>query len=192
MALHPCYDRSIQKRIGGVILENKAYETIVGRRSIRAFQPRQVEQEALDAVLRAGLYAPCGRGSQLVTLVAVQDPAVRARLTAMNAAVMGTDGDPYYGAPTIVVVLASPERPTWVEDGSCALTVMMEAAHALGLGSCWIHRAREMFDSDEGKALLRAWGVPAGMRGVGALALGYPAGEAPKAPERRPGRIFKV
>lgn len=192
MALHPCYDRSIQKRIGGVILENKAYETIVGRRSIRAFQPRQVEQESLDAVLQAGLYAPCGMGSQLVTMVAVQDPAVRAKLTAMNAAVMGTDGDPYYGAPTIVVVLASPERPTWVEDGSCALTVMMEAAHALGLGSCWIHRAREMFDSDEGKALLRAWGVPAGMRGVGALALGYPAGEAPKAPERRPGRIFKV
>ena len=173
-------------------MENKAYETIVGRRSIRAFQPRQVEQEALDAVLQAGLYAPCGMGSQLVTMVAVQDPAVRAKLTAMNAAVMGTDGDPYYGAPTIVVVLASPERPTWVEDGSCALTVMMEAAHALGLGSCWIHRAREMFDSDEGKALLRAWGVPAGMRGVGALALGYPAGETPKAPERRPVRIFKV
>ena len=173
-------------------MENKAYETIVGRRSIRAFQPRQVEQEALDAVLQAGLYAPCGMGSQLVTMVAVQDPAVRAKLTAMNAAVMGTDGDPYYGAPTIVVALASPERPTWVEDGSCALTVMMEAAHALGLGSCWIHREREMFDSDEGKALLRAWGVPAGMRGVGALALGYPAGEAPKAPERRPGRIFKV
>ena len=173
-------------------MENKVYETIVGRRSIRAFQPRQVEQEALDAVLRAGLYAPCGRGSQLVTLVAVQDPEVRARLTAMNAAFMGTDGDTYYGAPTIVVALASPERPTWVEDGSCALAVMMEAAHALGLGSCWIHREREMFDSDEGKALLQAWGVPAGMRGVGALALGYPAGEAPMARESRPGRIFKV
>ena len=173
-------------------MENKAYETIVGRRSIRAFQPRQVEQEALDAVLQAGLYAPCGRGSQMVTLVAVQDPSVRDKLSAMNAAIMGTDGDPYYGAPTIVVALASPERPTWVEDGSFALTVMMEAAHALGLGSCWIHREREMFDSDEGKALLQAWGVPAGMRGVGALALGYPAGEAPKAPERRPGRIVKV
>ena len=173
-------------------MENKAYETIVGRRSIRAFQPRQVEQEALDAVLQAGLYAPCGRGSQMVTLVAVQDPSVRDKLSAMNAAIMGTDGDPYYGAPAIVVALASPERPTWVEDGSCALTVMMEAAHALGLGSCWIHREREMFDSDEGKALLQAWGVPAGMRGVGALALGYPAGEAPKTPERRPGRIVKV
>lgn len=173
-------------------MENKAYETIMGRRSIRSFQPRQVEQQELEAVLQAGLYAPCGRGSQQVTLVAVQDPVVRAKLAAMNAAIMGTDIDPYYGAPTIVVVLASPERPTWVEDGSCALAVMMEAAHALGLGSCWIHREREMFDSDEGKALLQAWGVPAGMRGVGALALGYPAGEAPKAPERHPGRIFKV
>lgn len=173
-------------------MENKVYETILGRRSIRAFQTKQVEQQDLDAVLQAGLYAPCGMGSQLVTLVAVQDPAVRKKLSAMNAAIMGTDRDPYYGAPTIVVVLASPERYTWVEDGSCALTVMMEAAHALGLGSCWIHRAREMFDSDEGKALLKAWGVPKGMRGVGALALGYPAGEEPKAPERKPGRVFKV
>lgn len=69
---------------------------------------------------------------------------------------------------------------------------MMEAAHALGLGSCWIHRAREMFDSDEGKAMLKAWGVPEGMRGVGALALGYPAGAAPQAPQRKPGRVFKI
>ncbi|WP_294512807.1 nitroreductase family protein [uncultured Intestinimonas sp.] len=173
-------------------MENKAYETILGRRSIRAFQPRQVEQQELDAVLQAGLYAPCGMGSQLVTLVAVQDPAVRGKLSAMNAAIMGTNSDPYYGAPTIVVVLASPERYTWVEDGSCALTVMMEAAHALGLGSCWIHRAREMFDSDEGKALLKEWGVPACMRGVGTLALGYPAGAAPTAPARKPGRVFKI
>lgn len=173
-------------------MENKAYETILGRRSIRSFQPRQVEEGALEAVLQAGLYAPCGHGSQLVTLVAVQDPAVRARLSAMNAAILGTDNDPYYGAPTIVVVLSSPERPTWVEDGSCALTVMMEAAHALGLGSCWIHRARQMFDSPEGKALLQAWGVPEDMRGVGALSLGYPAGAAPKAPARKPGRVFRV
>ena len=164
----------------------------LGRRSIRAYQSAQIGEQELEAVLQAGLYAPCGMGSQEVVLVAVQDPEVRARLSAMNAAIMGTDSDPYYGAPTIVLVLASPERPTWVEDGSCALAVMMEAAHSLGLGSCWIHREREMFDSDEGKALLQAWGVPAGMRGVGALALGYPAGEAPKAPERRPGRIFKV
>ena len=173
-------------------MENKAYETIVGRRSIRAFQPRQVEQEALDAVLQAGLYAPCGMGSQLVTMVAVQDPAVRAKLTAMNAAVMGTDGDPYYGAPTIVVVLASPERPTWVEDGSCALTVMMEAAHALGLGSCWIHRAREMFDSDEGKALLRRWGIEGEWEGVGFCILGYPAAAPKPAAPRKADYIVRV
>ena len=164
----------------------------MGRRSIRAFQPQQVESEALEAVLQAGLYAPCGMGSQAVTFVAVQNPAVRDRLSAMNAAVMGADKDPYYGAPTIVVVLADPERPTWVEDGSCALTVMMEAAHALGLGSCWINREREMFDSPEGKDLLRTWGVPEGLRGVGALALGYPQGDAPKAPGRKPGRIFRI
>lgn len=157
-------------------MENKAYETILGRRSIRSFQTKQVAQQELDAVLQAGLYAPCGMGSQLVTLVAVQDPEVRGKLSAMNAAIMGTDRDPYYGAPTIVVVLASTERYTWVEDGSCALTVMMEAAHALGLGSCWIHRAREMFDSDEGKAMLKAWGGPRGHAGRGGPGPGLSCG----------------
>ena len=156
-------------------MKEEVLRCLLTRRSVRAYEPRQITEDELEAVLQAGLYAPCGHGSQLVTLVAVQDPAVRARLSAINAAILGTDNDPYYGAPTIVVVLSSPERPTWVEDGSCALTVMMEAAHALGLGSCWIHRARQMFDSPEGKALLQAWGVPEDMRGVGALSLGYPA-----------------
>ena len=105
---------------------------------------------------------------------------------------MGTESDPYYGAPTLVIVLADPERGTWVEDGSCVLDNMMNAAHALGLGSCWIHRERQMFDSPEGKDLLKTWGLPETLRGVGSIALGYPDGAAPEPKPRKPGYIVKI
>lgn len=173
-------------------MEQQTWDTIMSRRSIRSYQERQVDRRTLDKVLQAGLYAPCGHGVQHVVLVAVQDQTVRSRLSALNAAVLGRSGDPFYGAPTIIVVLADPERQTWVEDGSCALTVMMEAAHALGLGSCWINRERQIFDSPEGKELLQAWGLPQTMRGVGALALGYPAGDPPAPAARKSGRIVTV
>lgn len=136
-------------------MKEEVLRCLLTRRSVRAYEPRQITEDELEAVLQAGLYAPCGMGSQKVYFAAVQDKAVRDRLSAMNRAILGSDSDPYYGAPTIVVVLADPERYTWVEDGSCALTAMMEAAHAVGLGSCWIHRARQMFDSPEGKELLK-------------------------------------
>ena len=160
------------------------------RRSCRSYRPDAVPDDVLDKVLEAGTYAPTGGGRQSPVIIAVRDPKLRSALSAMNAEIMGGNTDPYYGAPVVVLVLA--EGNTFVEDGTCVLENLMLAAHAMGLATVWVHREREMFDSDEGKALLQAWGVPAGMRGVGALALGYPAGEAPKAPERRPGRIFKV
>lgn len=173
-------------------MKEEVLRCLLTRRSVRAYEPRQITEDELEAVLQAGLYAPCGMGSQKVYFAAVQDKAVRDRLSAMNRAILGSDSDPYYGAPTIVVVLAAPERYTWVEDGSCALTAMMEAAHAVGLGSCWIHRARQMFDSPEGKELLRQWGLPETLQGVGSLALGYPAQEPPAPPARKPGRVVKV
>ena len=117
-------------------------ETLKTRRSCRAYQPRQVEEGLLQQVLEAGLYAPSGRGAQPVVFVVVQDQATLAELSRLNAAVMGADTDPFYGTPTVIVVLADRSRPTWVEDGSLALGNLMNAAHALGLGSCWIHRAR--------------------------------------------------
>lgn len=173
-------------------MKQETLSAIMTRRSVRSYQPDQITEQELDAVLQAGLYAPCGRGSQCVVLAAVQEKAVRDRLSAMNAAIMGTDSDPYYGAPTIIIALADPEQSTWVEDGSCALTAMMEAAHALGLASCWIHREREIFDAPDGKSLLKTWGLSESLRGVGALALGYPAGGAPTPPARKPGRIIKI
>ncbi len=173
-------------------MKEEVLRCLLTRRSVRAYEPRQITEDELEAVLQAGLYAPCGMGSQKVYFAAVQDKAVRDRLSAMNRTILGSDSDPYYGAPTIVVVLADPERYTWVEDGSCALTAMMEAAHAVGLGSCWIHRARQMFDSPEGKELLKQWGLPETLQGVGSLALGYPAQEPPAPPARKPGRVVKV
>ena len=173
-------------------MKEEVLRCLLTRRSIRAYTAQAVTDEELEAVLQAGLYAPCGMGSQKVYFAAVRDKALRDQLSERNRAILGGDRDPYYGAPAIVVVLADPGRPTWVEDGACALTAMMEAAHAIGLGSCWIHRAREMFDAPEGKALLREWGLPEGLRGVGSLALGHPAQEPPVPPERKAGRGVKL
>lgn len=167
------------------------YEDLLTRRSVRKYSDRPVEEEKLDKVLTAGLYAPTGMNNQLPVLVAVRDKATRDRLSRMNAAVMGASGDPFYGAPCVIVVLSDPERMTWVEDGSLVLGNLMNAAHSLGLGSCWIHRAKECFDTPEGKALLRAWGVPENYRGVGNCILGY-AAEEPEAKPRKSGRIIKI
>lgn len=167
------------------------YEDLLTRRSVRKYSDRPVEDEKLDKVLTAGLYAPTGMNNQLPVLVAVRDKATRDELSRMNAAVMGASGDPFYGAPCVIVVLSDPERMTWVEDGSLVLGNLMNAAHSLGLGSCWIHRAKECFDTPEGKALLRAWGVPENYRGVGNCILGY-AVEEPEAKPRKSGRIIKI
>lgn len=167
------------------------YEDLLTRRSVRKYSDRPVEEEKLDKVLTAGLYAPTGMNNQLPVLVAVRDKATRDELSRMNAAVMGASGDPFYGAPCVIVVLSDPERMTWVEDGSLVLGNLMNAAHSLGLGSCWIHRAKECFDTPEGKALLRAWGVPENYRGVGNCILGYVA-EEPEAKPRKSGRIIKI
>lgn len=161
------------------------------RRSIRKFQPRQVTDQDLDAVLEAGLYAPSGMNTQNTVLVAVRDPQVRNQLSRMNAKVLGSSADPFYGAPCVVVVLADPERYTWLEDGSLVMGNLMNAAYAQGLGSCWIHRAQPMFDSPEGKDLLRQWGLSENLKGVGNCILGYPD-ETPEAKPRLPGRILKV
>ena len=167
------------------------YEDLLTRRSVRKYSDRQVEDEKLDKVLTAGLYAPTGMNNQAPVMVAVRDKATRDKLSRMNAAVMGASGDPFYGAPCVIVVLSDPERMTWVEDGSLVLGNLMNAAHSLGLGSCWIHRAKECFDTPEGKALLRAWGVPETYRGVGNCILGY-AAEEPEAKPRKSGRIIKI
>ena len=167
------------------------HELLKNRRSVRKYLPRQVEDAHLDAILEAGLYAASGMNTQNTIMVAVRDKETRDQLSRMNAAVMGTDNDPFYGAPCVIVVLAEPERYTWLEDGSLVMGNLMLAASELGLGSCWIHRAQQMFASEEGKALLRKWGLREDLKGVANCILGYPE-EVPEAKPRKEGRIVKV
>ena len=172
---------------------NEAYMNLLERRSIRKYDDRPVPDELLDAVLQAGIHAPSGMNTQGVRLVAVRDPQTVVSLSKLNAAVMNATNDPFYGAPCVVIVLADPEiYGGWVEDGSLALGNMMNAAHALGLGSCWINRAKQVFDSPEGKALLKKWGLPEHLRGVGNCILGYPACDHPAPAPRKEGRITKI
>lgn len=173
-------------------MNNKMLELLMTRRSVRAYKPEQITEEELDAVTKAGTYAPTGMGMQSPVIVAVQSPKYRQAVMELNKQARGGDGDPYYGAPTILLVLADPQRGTCVEDGSCVLCTMMDAAHAIGLASCWIHGEREMFQLPEGKALLREWGLSEELRGVGSLALGYAAGPLPQPKERKADYIKKV
>ena len=170
---------------------NEAMNNLNTRRSIRKYTQQQVPDALLDAVLEAGTFAASAVNNQKTILVAVRDKELRDRLSKLNAAVMGRDMDPFYGASCVVVVLADGERPTWVEDGSLVMGNLMNAAHGVGLGSCWIHRAREVFDSPEGKELLKAWGVPETYRGVGNCILGY-AAEEPAAKPRLENRVIKI
>lgn len=166
-------------------MNNDILEIIKTRRSIRAFKTDSVPEELLDKVLEAGTWAPTGKGLQSPVIVAVKDENTRRELTKMNAEIMGTDSDPYYGAPVIVLVLADGNCNTFVQDGSCVLQNMMLEAHSLGLGSVWINREKEMFDSERGKALLKSWGLPEALRGVGSISLGYAAKENPPAAKKR-------
>ena len=166
--------------------------TLLNRRSIRRYKEDQVPDELLDQVLTAGLFAPTGMNRQNIVMVAVRDKETRDLLSRMNAAVMGSDRDPFYGAPCVIVVLGDPEIYPVVENGSLVLGNLMNGAYAVGLGSCWIHRAKQVFDAPEGKELLRKWGLPEHLRGVGNCILGYPACDHPSPAPRKDGRIVKI
>lgn len=171
---------------------NVVTRNIKRRRSIRSYKNEQIKDAELDAILEAGSYAPSGMDKQATIMVAVQDPEVIALMSGLNAKVMGMDIDPFYGAPTVVVVFADPaETATPVEDGSLVIGNMMQAAFSIGVDSCWVHRAKEVFESEEGKALKAKWGVGDSFVGIGNCILGYRDGELPEAPERKPGRIIK-
>ncbi len=165
-------------------MTNNFLTLIETRRSCRKYKSEQITDEELNAVLKAGTYAPTGMGKQSPFIVAVQNPEMKAKLEKMNASVRGMSGNPYYDAPTYVLVFAPTDSPFAIQDGTCILENMMLAAHALGLGSCWINREIEMFATDEGKHLMQEMGLPEGLGGIGAIALGYPAVE-PSAPKPR-------
>lgn len=157
---------------------NEVIRTLCDRKSCKRYLPAQIDPEALEQILRAGTYAANGMGRQGTKIVVLQNPAEVAALERMNAAVLGhPDAHPFYGAPTVCLVLASAETSTAVEDGALVIGNMMTAAYSLGVGSCWVHRAREEFAGEEGKALLEKWGISGDWIGVGHCLLGYPDGE---------------
>lgn len=171
---------------------NKTIEDLLSRRSVRKYKPDPVAKEALDAVLKVGTYAPTAKGDQRVCIVAVTNKEARDQLSRMNAAVMGSASDPFYGAPAVCVVFGDSSWPLGQRDGSAVLTNMLNAAYAVGLGSCWINRAQEMFETEEGKALKAQWGVPEEYAGVGCCILGYPAGEHPVPKPRKADYVIRV
>ena len=162
------------------------------RRSIRCYKPNQITEEELNAVLEAGTFAPTGMNRQTPVIVAVQDPEIIARMEEENAAVMGrSGGHPFYGAPTVVVVFADSSCFTGFEDACLVMGNLLNAADAMGLGSCWIHRAREVFQTPYGRALMKKWGLDERYVGVGNCILGY-ADEAPVAKPRKEGYIIRA
>ena len=173
---------------------NEVIECMKTRRSVRGYKPDVMpSDELIRQVTEAGTYAPTGRGMQSPVIVAVTARDVRDRLSRMNAEVLGTSSDPFYGAPVVLVVLASRERPTYIYDGTLVMGNMMNAAHALGLGSCWIHRAKEVFASEEGKALLKEWGIEGDYEGIGHCVIGYPLSDSqPPAKPRKADYVREV
>lgn len=157
---------------------NEVIKNIKTRHSVRKFKSDPVEKSLIAEITDAGLYAASGMNRQSPIIIAVTNRELRDRLMKINAAVMGRDGtDPFYGAPVILVVLAKKDAPTHVYDGSLVLGNMMLAAHSLGLSTCWIHRAKEEFESAEGKEILKELGIEGDYEGIGHLALGYADGE---------------
>lgn len=170
---------------------NETMNTLITRRSVRSYKSEQITKEELDTVITAGIWAPTGMNRQHTKLVAVTDAALVKKLSKMNAAVMGTDNDPFYGAPCVVIVFGKSDVYTYVEDGSLAMGNMMNAAHSIGLGSCWIHRAKGMFESDEGRALMKEWGIPEEYKGVANCILGY-VDNPPADRPRHGGRVIII
>ena len=168
-------------------------ECLTNRRSVRAYKPDAVPAELIDKILEAGTFAPTGMGRQSPIIVAITNKEVRDRLSKLNAGVMGSEDDPFYGAPVVLVVLARKDMPTHVYDGSLVMGNLLNAAHELGLASCWIHRAKEEFETEEGAAILAGLGIDASeYEGIGNCILGYADGPEPEAKPRKDDYVYRI
>lgn len=171
---------------------NETLKVLKERRSIRKYKPEQITDGELNAILEAGTWAASAKNLQTPVTAVVQDKETIDRMSRLNAEIQGVTTDPFYGAPTVVVVLADGTKPNWLQDGSLVMGNLMTAAAAMGIGSCWINRAMELFDKAEGKELLKKWGLPETLRGVGNCVLGYIDGPMPEPHPRKDGWIFRV
>ena len=173
---------------------NPVLEAMKSRRSIRKFKPDMVEQEKIDQIVEAGLYAASGMGKQASKIIVVKNKEFRDKLSAINGKILGQpEGvDPFYGAPVVLIVLADKDWFTGIYDGSLVMGNMMLAAHTLGVGSCWIHRAKEEFELPEFKELLKSLGIEGNWEGIGHCILGYADGEEPVAAPRKDHRVYTI
>ncbi len=173
---------------------NQILKNMITRRSVRAYKSDMVPKETIDAVIEAGTYAATGRGMQSPIIIAVTDKKLRDQLSCLNAKIMGKaeDFDPFYNAPVVLIVLADKTKPTYLYDGSLVMGNLMLSAHALGLGSCWIHRAKEEFELDEGKAILKTLGIEGDYEGIGHCILGYANGTEPTAAPRKTNYVYYI
>ena len=164
---------------------NDFIELIKKRRSIRKYKPDPVPMDKIRRIAEAATYAPTGKNWQSPVIVAVTNRELRDRLSRMNARILGVDYDPFFGAPAVLAVLADRQYPTYLYDGSVVMATLMLAAYSEGLASCWIHRAREEFESDEGRAILGELGLKGDYQGIGHCILGYPDCEYPTPAPRK-------
>lgn len=172
---------------------NEVLKVLKERRSIRRYKKEQIKDSELKAILEAGTFAPSGMGKQSAVMVVIQDAETIAALSAINARIQGNPGtDPFYGAPTVIAVLADSASYNWLKDGSLVMGNLMNAAASLGVGSCWINRCGETFDLPEGKAYLEKWGLGESYKGVGYCILGYAEGEVPAPRARKENYIIRA
>ena len=163
---------------------NEVIKNIEERRSIKKYKEDKVPKEIIEKIVEAGTYAPSGMGRQSSIIIAITNKNLRDKLSKLNAKIMGTSVDPFYGAPVVLIVLAKKDIPTHVYDGSLVMENLMLAANSLGIGSCWIHRAKEEFETDEGKEILKSLGIEEEYEGIGHCILGYKAEEGSLKPRK--------
>jgi len=171
---------------------NDALTLMQTRRSIRNFEPDMVPKEVIDQIITAGTYAATGMNKQSPIIIALTNKEVRDRLSKLNAEIMGTESDPFYGAPVVLIVLADKNLVNHVYDGSLVMGNLMLAAHSVGIGSCWIHRAKEEFERPEGLEILKSLGIEGEYEGIGHCVLGYVNGEYPEAPARKDNWVYYI
>lgn len=172
---------------------NETIQNIISRRSIRKYKNDMIPKEIIEEIVKAGTYAPNGLKKQSAIIIAISNKEMRDKISKLNAKVMGKEGfDPFYGAPVVLVVLADKKHPTYVCDGSLVMGNLMNTAHSLGVGSCWIHRAKEVFEMEEGKEILKSLGIEGEYEGIGNCILGYADCELPEADPRKENYVYYV
>ena len=189
-----CKEKTVPEFIDDKPAKNTAMENLLTRRSVRQYTAEIPPMEVIEEICKAGTYAPTGMNKQSPIIIAVTNKEMRDSLSRLNARVLGNDSiDPFYGAPVVLVVLADKDTSyTYLEDGSLVMGNLMNAAHAKGLGSCWIHRAKEVFETEEGKQILADLGIEGNYVGIGNCILGYVDGDYPEAKPRKENWVYWV